>query len=60
MDNAKYLPIEKPANLEEIWVIVHGVYGKPFKAIWHDGNPAYVVSESGLSYWSYEVSEWKY
>jgi len=54
----KYLPLELPNDHDEIYVLVHGVYGRPFKATWHDGNPPYIISESGLQYWGYEISSW--
>jgi hypothetical protein len=58
--NWKYLPIEKPDNESTIWVVLNSIYGYPFQVTWYDGNPSYVVSESGLTYNAYEIVKWKY
>lgn len=58
--NWKYIPLEKPDNESNIWVVCRGIYGKPFKAVYYESNPSYVISESGLQYWAYEIVKWSY
>lgn len=55
----KSLPLNLPADQEEVWIRIKYYYGSPFLAIWDLASQSFTSSVNSIIYPAWTVSRWK-